>query len=70
MWIRAEEKKKKKKALPVIALNDDELSGYEENVLIGFKCSGAGWSARESSKVPVRMVEHHVAAEGVAAAAI
>lgn len=32
-------------ALPVIALNDDELSGYEENVLIGFKaerCSVAG----------------------------
>lgn len=66
-------KKKKKKALPVIALNDDELSGYEENVLIGSqagRCLVAGVSARESSKVPVTKVEHHVAAEGVTAAVI
>lgn len=73
MWIRADEKRKKKKALPVIALNDDELSGYEENVLIGSqagRCLVAGVSARESSKVPVTKVEHHVAAEGVTAAVI
>lgn len=30
-------RRKRKKALPVIALNDDELSGYEENVLIDFR---------------------------------
>lgn len=54
-------------ALPVIALNDDELSGYEENVLIGFKaerCSVAGVRVN-LPKVPVGRVEHHVAAEGV-----
>lgn len=65
--------KRKKKALPVIALNDDELSGYEENVLIGSqagRCLVAGVSVRESSKVPVTKVEHHVAAEGVTAAVI